>query len=88
MKANSTEKDGLKQEDYQPVPGFFELRNFKLSKREFMSAWRIQLFLKRYEDSKAYQKQFNSRQWEEAKVVSAELQMFLFLRLKPGCDLN
>jgi len=88
MKSRSTKNDGLKQEDYQPIPGFFDLRNFTLSKRDFISAWELQLFLRRYEDQKAYHKVHNARQWEEAKVVAAKLQMFLLPRLKPGADLD
>ena len=78
----------LQLDEYQPIPGFFDLRNFKLSKREFIFAWDIQLFLRSYEDQREYHKKHNARQWEDAKHVSAELQMFLFSRLKHGCELS
>lgn len=70
--------------DYSPINGFYDLRNFSLSAREFASCWRIQRFLKHYADTADYQRKHNRTQWEEAKHISADLQMFLLPRLKEG----
>ena len=69
---------------YEPIAGFFDLRNFNLTKSEFKSCWKIQKFLKMYSDTADYQRKHNKVQWEQAKKVSAELQAFLLPKLKEG----
>ena len=71
-------------DDYTPVDCFVDLRNFKLSKSEFRQIWNIQLFFKRMQDCREYHKKYNSIQWKQAIMMSADLQMFLLQRLKPG----
>ena len=70
--------------DYTPIDGFVDLRNFKLSAREFKQIWRIQQFFRRMQNSREYHKKYNLRQWQEVIVCSAEVQMFLMERIKPG----
>ena len=74
----------LKKKDYTPYPGFFDLRIFDLNPKEFFAAWRVQDYLYRISQQKAYYKRYAPHQWEEIKEVSAILQMFLLPRLKSG----
>ena len=77
----------LCKKDYEPISGFFDLRNFELTSVEFRQAWRIQLFLSRTGSRKEYYKKHDQRSWQQAINISAELQMFLLLRLRPGAEL-
>ncbi len=81
MMTTSTAK--LKKKDYQPYPGFYDLRVFNLNPREFFAAWRIQDYLYRASKQRAYYKKFAPYQWEQIKDLAARLQMFLLPRLKP-----
>jgi len=74
----------LKKKDYTPYPVFFDLRIFDLNPKEFFAAWRVQDYLYRISQQKAYYKRYAPHQWEEIKEVSAILQMFLLPRLKAG----
>ena len=74
----------LKKKDYTPYPGFFDLRIFDLNPKEFFAAWRVQDYLYRTAQQKAYYKRYAPHRWEEIKEVSAILQMFLLPRLKAG----
>lgn len=74
----------LKKKNYTPYPGFFDLRIFDLNPKEFFAAWRVQDYLYRTAQQKAYYKRYAPHQWEEIKEVSAILQMFLLPRLKAG----
>ena len=74
----------LKKKDYTPYPGFLDLRIFDLNPKEFFAAWRVQDYLYRISQQKAYYKRYAPHQWEEIKEVSAILQMFLLPRLKAG----
>ena len=71
---------------YEPVNGFVDLRNFKLTKREFKKIWDVQLFLRRMQDKREYYKKHLPFQWQKALMISAELQMFLLAHIKPGHD--
>ena len=75
---------GLKKRDYTPYPGFFDLRIFDLNQKEFFAAWRVQDYLYRIVQQKAYYKRYAPHRWEEIKEVSTILQMFLLPRLKAG----
>lgn len=77
-------QSGLKKKNYTPYPGFFDLRIFDLNPKEFFAAWRVQDYLYRISQQKAYYKRYAPHQWEEIKEVSAILQMFLLPRLKAG----
>ena len=74
--------------DYVPVLGFFDLRCFNLNAKEFRSAWSVQLHLRFVEDHKAYYKSMCPNEWEKNKNLSAELQHFLWPRLKVDVELN
>lgn len=74
----------LKKKDYQPYPGFYDLRIFDLNPREFFAAWRIQDYLYRTSKSRDYYKRFAPHQWEQIKEAAARFQMFLLPRLKPN----
>lgn len=71
-----------KRRDYRPYPGFFDLRIFTLSNREFMAAWHIQQCLYQISSQREYYKKNHPVMWEHAKEASAQLQMFLLPRLK------
>lgn len=88
----------LNSEKYEPIDGFFDLRNFDLTKTEFQSAWNIQKFLKQKQDTRNSYKKYNAENphqqkimgdsdWQKALELSAELQMFLLPKLKPNCEL-
>ena len=77
-----------KKNDYTPYPGFYDLRIFDLTAKEFFSAWRVQEFLHRAAGRKNYYKTYAPRQWEELKELGAFLQMFLLPRLKPNEELR
>lgn len=81
----------IKAEDYTPINGFFDLRNFDLTKKEFESCYNIQTSLKAYADKQNEDKNFkinNKFAWEEAKQLSTELQEFLLPKLKEGANLE
>jgi hypothetical protein len=68
--------------DYVPVDGFVDLRNFKLTKREFNVIWDAQLLFRLMQDKREYYKRHHP--WQKALEKSAEIQMFLLRRVKPG----
>lgn len=72
----------LKKKDYNPYPGFYDLRIFNLNSREFFAAWKAQDYLFRVSKQRSYYKQFAPHQWEQIKDLAAELKMFLLPRLK------
>lgn len=67
-------------ETYKPIPNFYDLREFRLTKKEFASCYRIQQFLSLVERKKEYYKQYHPHQWEAAKHIAVELQQFLLER--------
>jgi len=75
------------KKDYAPVPGFYDLRNFDLTLREFRDAWRTQLYLRSVQDRKEDYKTHAPKAWKKALHTSAELSFMLYKRLKPGADL-
>ena len=77
-----------KKNDYTPYPGFYDLRIFDLTAKEFISSWRVQEFLHRAAGRKNYYKTYAPRQWEELQELGALLQMFLLPRLKPNEELR
>lgn len=77
-------KSKLKKKDYTPYPGFYDLRIFDLNSKEFFTAWRVQDFLYRQSKQRDYYKQFAPMEWEKLKDLSAQLQMSLLPKLKPG----
>jgi len=79
---NNTVKTKLKKKNYQPYPGFYDLRIFNLNPREFFAAWRIQDYLYRTSKQREYYKRYAPYQWEQIKDLAAQLQMFLLPRLK------
>ena len=74
----------LKYKDYTPYPGFYDLRIFDLNSKEFFAAWRVQEFLYRQSIQRDYYKQFAPLEWEKLKDLSAQFQMILLPKLKPG----
>jgi len=83
-----TDVPTLYKKDYTPVPGFFDLRNFKLTLSEFRAAWRIQLYLRSVQDRKEHYKAHNPMAWEQALNIGAELSFELTRRLKPDAELT
>lgn len=78
----------LKKKNYIPYPGFYDLRIFDLSSKEFFAAWRIQDYLYRASKLRGYYKQFAPHQWEQIKELAALFQMFLLPRLKEKEELR
>ena len=79
---NNTVKTKLKKKNYQPYPGFYDLRIFHLNPREFFAALRIQDYLYQVSKQREYYKRYAPYQWEQIKDLAAQLQMFLLPRLK------
>lgn len=67
-------------DDYEPIPNFYDLREFRLTKKEFASCYRIQRFLATVERKKEYYEKYCKRDWETAKHIAVELQQFLLER--------
>jgi len=65
---------------YEPIPNFYDLRNFKLTKKEFVVCYKTQLILASIYKRKNYYKEYDMHQFEATKHLSAELQMFLMER--------
>lgn len=63
--------------NYKSYTGFFDLRNFKLSKRLFRRLWRIQDTLYEMTKNQEYYKKWHPEQWEKAKELSAYYQSLL-----------
>lgn len=81
-------KSKLKYKDYTPYPGFYDLRIFKGNSKEFFAVWRVQEFLYRQSMQRNYYKHFAPLEWEKLKDLSAQLQMVLLPKLKPGESLR
>lgn len=62
------------------IPNFYDLRNFKLTKKEFVVCYKTQLILASIYKRKNYYKEYDMHQFEATKHLSAELQMFLMER--------
>lgn len=73
-----------KYKDYTPYPGFYNLRIFDLNSKEFFATWHVQEFLYCQSMRKDYYKQFAPLEWEKLKDLSAQLEMILLPKLKPG----
>ena len=71
-------KDYKKTEDYKPIEGFFDLRNWKLPKKVFMSLWRTQELLNFTNKRSEYYKKFLPIEWQKAQELSANYQQLLF----------
>ncbi len=68
----------IKQLEYQPIQGFYDLREYDLSAKDFEKLWKIQRALKFIEDRKAYYMKFDLNTWQKAQIASAEYQQILF----------
>jgi len=64
--------------DYKPYPGFYDLRDFKLTITVFRKLWNIQRYLHYVETNKQYFKKYEPVQWEDVKELSANYQQILF----------
>lgn len=62
---------------YIPYDGFFDLRKFDLSQKEFERLWKIQDYLYEQSKHKDYLKTKNPVQWMKLKEMSADYQAFL-----------
>lgn len=78
----------MKRKNYTPYPGFYDLRIFNLNPKEFTAAWRVQEFLYRQSLKREYYKRLAPLEWEKLKDLSAQFQMILLPRLKPGEELR
>lgn len=61
--------------NYKPYKGFFDLRDFDLTKEEFISFWQAQSFL--YDVNKRMDIYKKSFQWEQIKEFAARYQVKL-----------
>lgn len=71
-----------KRKNYQPYPGFYDLRLFDLNPKQFAAAWRVQEYLYRESKCRAYYRQYTPERWTELQDLSVSLQMFLLPLLK------
>lgn len=74
----------MKRRNYTPYPGFYDLRIFDLNSKEFAAACRVQEFLYQRSLRRDYYKRFAPMEWERLKELSAQFQMILLPKLKPG----
>lgn len=65
-------------ENYRPYKGFYDLRDFKLSKLLFVQLWKIQDTLYEMSRNQAYYKKWHPAQWQKAQELSASYQNVLF----------
>lgn len=65
---------------YEPIPNFYDLRNFKLTRKEFVICFKARILLLRFNKKRAYYKKYGTNQYEAAKHLATELQMFLMER--------
>ena len=73
-----------KRKEYQPYPGFCDLRLFELNSKQFAAAWRVQEYLYRASKCREYYRQFAPDRWIALQDLSALMQMFLLpLRKQP-----
>ena len=61
--------------NYQPYPGFLDLRDYELSKRDFIKWWRVQDMLAHMQKRAEYFKKYHPAQWQKAQEISAEYNM-------------
>ena len=64
--------------EYSPYPGFYDLRDFVLSKRLFKKLWKIQDMLNHMQVLSKYYKKWHPGQWQKAKEICAQYQQILF----------
>jgi len=64
-------------DEYKSYKGFYDLCEFKLTKRLFRKLWRIQDRLHEMEANKTYYQKWHPVQWGEAKEISACYQALL-----------
>jgi len=68
------------QAEYKPYKGFYDLREFKLTKKLFIKLWGIQDTLHEMTINQKYYKKWHPVQWEKAKELSAHYQSLLLSR--------
>ncbi len=64
--------------NYEPYPGFYDLREYILNKTLFKKLWKIQDALFNMQSKAVYYKKWHPNQWEKAKQISGEYQQILF----------
>lgn len=72
----------MKCKNYTPYPGFYDLRIFALTPKQFSAAWQLQEYLYQMSKQKAYYERYDPYRWEQVKELAAEFQMFLLPLLK------
>ncbi|HBG40259.1 MAG TPA: hypothetical protein DDW85_02445 [Porphyromonadaceae bacterium] len=68
-----------KIEDYTPIPGFLDLREFVIPKTEFLKLWNMQRYLSKCEENREEGKYKDSPdELDKIRRLSAEYQQALF----------
>ena len=67
----------MKDDEYISYDGFYDLRDFRLSKKLFKKLWEIQDALYEMGKNKIYYKKWHPAQWGKAKELSAHYQLLL-----------
>jgi len=67
----------VKIENYSPYPGFLDLRDYELPKRDFMRWWKVQDMLTHMQKRAEYFKKYHPAQWQKAQEISAEYNMII-----------
>ena len=65
--------------NYKPYIGFYDLREFNLSKKDFLKFWNIQDYLNHVNERKEYFKTMDKITWRKAQELSANYQQCLFI---------
>jgi protein associated with RNAse G/E len=63
--------------DYHPHKGFYDLREFKLSKKTFLKLWDIQEYLNHVNERKEYYRTIDTMTWRKAQELSSYYQLYL-----------
>lgn len=63
---------------YTPIKGFYDLRNWDIPKKDFLSLWNIQKQLASYMGKEKYFKKYEPAQWGKLKELSVLYQQALF----------
>lgn len=63
-----------KIENYEPIYGFYDLRDFEIPEKDFQELWKLQLYLKNYQENKDKHSLAFPELWHLLKKTATEYQ--------------
>lgn len=63
-----------KIEDYEPIYGFYDLRDFEIPEKDFQDLWKLQLYLNNYQENKNIHSLAFPELWSLLKETATEYQ--------------